>query len=59
VRQSAFALLGDLAGVCFPYLQPAAHDFLGVVTRNLTTVYPSVCNNAVWAMGELAVQFST
>jgi len=59
VRQSAFALLGDLANACFPYLQPVAHDFLQVLSQNLRPVYPSTCNNAVWSLGELAIKFGT
>ena len=59
VRQSAFALLGDLAGACFPYLQPVAHDFVRVQISNLSTIHPSVCNNAVWSLGEVAIKFGS
>ena len=57
VRQSAFALLGDLAGACFPYLMPVAHDFITVLHANMSTSFLSVCNNAVWSLGEIAIKF--
>ncbi|KAF6135689.1 hypothetical protein GIB67_028260 [Kingdonia uniflora] len=60
VRQSAFALLGDLAKVCPIHLHSRLSDFLNVATKQLNnpelaeTV--SVANNACWAIGELAVK---
>ncbi|THG00612.1 hypothetical protein TEA_008280 [Camellia sinensis var. sinensis] len=60
VRQSAFALLGDLARVCPIYLQPRLSEFLDVATKQLNTPKLketiAVANNACWAIGELAVK---
>ena len=59
VRQSAFALLGDMAGACFIYLEPVANDFVVVQIANLNTMHLSVCNNAVWSLGEVAIRYGT
>eukprot|EP00124_Ichthyophonus_hoferi_P003751 Ihof_evm2s348 gene=Ihof_evmTU2s348 len=56
VRQSAFALLGDLTKACWVHVQPYIHRFLPVVARNLDPQYISVCNNACWAIGEIAMK---
>ncbi|XP_057537106.1 transportin-1-like isoform X2 [Amaranthus tricolor] len=60
VKQSAFALLGDLARVCPVHLRPCLPQFLDVTAKQLEisnlkeTI--SVANNACWAIGELAVK---
>ncbi|KAH9694612.1 transportin-1 [Citrus sinensis] len=60
VRQSAFALLGDLARVCPVHLQARLSDFLDIAAKQLNTPKlketVSVANNACWAIGELAVK---
>ncbi|XP_057974190.1 transportin-1 [Malania oleifera] len=60
VRQSAFALLGDLARVCPVHLRPRLSEFLDVAAKQLNTPKiketVSVANNACWAIGELAVK---
>lgn len=60
VRQSAFALLGDLARVCPVHLRPRLGEFLDVATKQLNTPTlretVSVANNACWAIGELAIK---
>ncbi|KAJ9189516.1 hypothetical protein P3X46_000799 [Hevea brasiliensis] len=60
VRQSAFALLGDLAKACAVHLRPRLHEFLDVAAKQLNTPKlketMSVANNACWAIGELAVK---
>ncbi|KAH8498074.1 hypothetical protein H0E87_017119 [Populus deltoides] len=60
VRQSAFALLGDLARVCAVHLRPRLPEFLDVAAKQLCTPKLkesiSVANNACWAIGELAVK---
>lgn len=60
VRQSAFALLGDLSRVCAAHLRPRLSEFLTVATNQLNTLElkenVSVANNACWAIGELAVK---
>ncbi|XP_062175926.1 transportin-1 isoform X1 [Alnus glutinosa] len=61
VRQSAFALLGDLARVCPVHLHPRLSEILDVAAKQLNTPKlketVSVANNACWAIGELAVKF--
>ncbi|KAG8501956.1 hypothetical protein CXB51_000207 [Gossypium anomalum] len=60
VRQSAFALVGDLAKVCPVHLRPRLSEFLDVATNQLTTPKLNetiaVANNACWAIGELAIK---
>ncbi|KAL6010691.1 Transportin-1 [Asimina triloba] len=60
VRQSALALLGDLAKVCPVHLGPRLSEFLTVAAKQLDTPdlkdTVSVANNACWAIGELAVK---
>lgn len=57
VRQSSFALLGDLTKACFDNVKPVLNDFMQVLSLNLNPEYISVCNNAIWAIGEIAIQF--
>ncbi|CAI9775741.1 unnamed protein product [Fraxinus pennsylvanica] len=60
VRQSAFALLGDLARVCPVHLHSRLPEFLDVAAKQLNTTKLketlSVANNACWAIGELAIK---
>jgi transportin-1 len=56
VRQSAFALLGDLAKTCMGHLRPHLDKFLPIAARNLNPQFFSVCNNASWSIGEIAVK---
>ncbi|KAL3350971.1 hypothetical protein AABB24_023393 [Solanum stoloniferum] len=61
VRQSAFALLGDLARVCPVHLRPQLVEFLDAATKQLQNTSKlketiSVANNACWAIGELAIK---
>ncbi|KAK7280593.1 hypothetical protein RJT34_25658 [Clitoria ternatea] len=60
VRQSAFALLGDLARVCPVHLNPRLSEFLEAAAKQLEISKVkeaiSVANNACWAIGELAVK---
>jgi len=58
VRQSAFALLGDLAKSCIGHIRPHLDKFLPIAAQNLNPdrrLY-SVCNNASWAIGEIAMK---
>lgn len=57
VRQSSFALLGDLTKACFENIKPFLNDFMHVLSMNLNPEYISVCNNAIWAIGEIAIQY--
>uniref|UniRef100_A0A8C5FD70 Transportin 1 n=1 Tax=Gadus morhua TaxID=8049 RepID=A0A8C5FD70_GADMO len=56
VRQSSFALLGDLTKACFHHVKPCIADFIPVLGTNLNPELISVCNNATWAIGEIAIQ---
>ncbi|XP_033636471.1 transportin-1-like isoform X1 [Asterias rubens] len=56
VRQSSFALLGDLTKACFKHVKPCIVDFLPVLGQNLNPEFISVCNNATWAIGEVSIQ---
>ncbi|KAG8374854.1 hypothetical protein BUALT_Bualt10G0038900 [Buddleja alternifolia] len=60
VRQSAFALLGDLARVCPVHLHSRLLEFLDAAAKQLNTPKlkeaVSVANNACWAIGELAMK---
>lgn len=56
VRQSSFALLGDLTKACFVHIKPVLGDYMQVLSANLNPDIISVCNNAIWAIGEIAIQ---
>ena len=55
VKQSSFALLGDLTKACFQHVNPAIRDIIPILGDNLNPEFISVCNNATWAIGELAI----
>lgn len=56
VRQSSFALIGDLVKCSFDLVAPHIHTVLTLLMANLDPQYVSVCNNAIWAMGEIALK---
>jgi len=56
VRQSSFALLGDLTKACYAHVHPCIPDFMPILSGNLNPEYISVCNNATWAAGEISVK---
>ncbi|KAI5452311.1 hypothetical protein NCC49_000874 [Naganishia albida] len=60
IRQSALALLGDLAIAAFPLIQPHLAEIMPAVIGQIEIDPPShhvsVCNNATWAIGEIALQ---
>uniref|UniRef100_T1JGX6 Importin N-terminal domain-containing protein n=1 Tax=Strigamia maritima TaxID=126957 RepID=T1JGX6_STRMM len=56
VRQSSFALLGDLTKACFQHVVPCIADFLPILGQNLNPEFISVCNNATWAIGEISIK---
>ncbi|CAB1342426.1 unnamed protein product, partial [Coregonus sp. 'balchen'] len=58
VRQSSFALLGDLTKACFPHVKPCIAEFMPILGLNLNPEFISVCNNATWAIGEIAMQMA-
>ncbi|CAF0791983.1 unnamed protein product [Rotaria sordida] len=59
VRQSSFALLGDLTKACFRHVRKHLNIFLPLLTQNLDPHHVSVCNNAIWAIGEIAIQIGS
>lgn len=56
VRQSSFALLGDLTKACFQHVLPYMGNFFPILGQNLNPDYISVCNNATWAIGEICMK---
>uniref|UniRef100_A0A673NMY3 Transportin-1 n=1 Tax=Sinocyclocheilus rhinocerous TaxID=307959 RepID=A0A673NMY3_9TELE len=56
VRQSSFALLGDLTKACFQHVKPCIANFMPILGTNLNPELISVCNNATWAIGEISIQ---
>ncbi|XP_014246166.1 transportin-1 isoform X2 [Cimex lectularius] len=56
VRQSSFALLGDLTKACFEHVHPCINDFIPILSQNLNPDLISVCNNATWAIGEISIK---
>ncbi|XP_051159694.1 transportin-2 [Leptopilina boulardi] len=56
VRQSSFALLGDLTKACFQHVLPCIPDFMPILGQNLNPEFISVCNNATWAIGEISIK---
>ncbi|CAG9581670.1 unnamed protein product [Danaus chrysippus] len=56
VRQSSFALLGDLTKACFQHVLPYIPEFLPILGMNLNPEFISVCNNATWAIGEISIK---
>lgn len=60
MRQSAFALIGDIAIATFPYLKTHLNSLMPVLIEHVDPTvdmaYFAVCNNACWAIGEIAVR---
>nr|XP_012150199.1 PREDICTED: transportin-1 isoform X5 [Megachile rotundata] len=59
VRQSSFALLGDLTKACFQHVLPCIPEFMPILGQNLNPEFISVCNNATWAIGEIAIKLGS
>ncbi|KAJ8670378.1 hypothetical protein QAD02_001637 [Eretmocerus hayati] len=59
VRQSSFALLGDLTKACFQHVLPCIPDFMPILSQNLNPEFISVCNNATWAIGEISIKLGS
>lgn len=61
VRQSSFALLGDLAISCFAHLRPFLSQIIPRLIQEIDPAFEfvSVCNNASWAAGEIALQYGS
>lgn len=56
VRMSGFAVVGDLARNAPAVLEPALIELLKESITNLDPSHPAVCNNAVWAIGEICLR---
>lgn len=56
VRQSSFALLGDLTKACFQHVAHCIPEFFPILGQNLNPECISVCNNAIWAIGEISMK---
>ena len=56
VRVSAFALMGDIAKHCPVVIQDCMAELLNEAISSIDVLYPSVCNNAIWAIGEVCVK---
>lgn len=63
VRQSAYALVGDLAMHCFPILRPKMPLIMAELVIQLDpepkVEFISACNNAAWSVGEVALRYGT
>jgi transportin-1 len=61
VRQSAYALVGDLAMGCFPLLRPHMNGIMQELIQQLDPEpkmeFISACNNAAWSVGEVALRY--
>lgn len=61
VRQSAYALVGDMAIGCFPLLKPYAPGVLQELVQQLDpepkAEFISASNNAAWSVGEVALRY--
>ncbi|KAI8339859.1 armadillo-type protein [Chlamydoabsidia padenii] len=58
VRQSSYALLGDLAISCFEHIRTVIPQFMPFIIQQIDpqVAFVSVCNNATWAVGEIAIK---
>lgn len=61
VRQSAYALVGDLAMNCFPILRPhmpaIMQELIAQLDPEPKVEFVSACNNAAWSVGEVALRY--
>ncbi|EIW80522.1 transportin-PC [Coniophora puteana RWD-64-598 SS2] len=61
VRQSAYALVGDLAMGCFGLLRPHLPAIMNELILQLDpepkVEFISACNNAAWSVGEVALRY--
>lgn len=61
VRQSAYALVGDLAMGCFPLIRPSMPGIMSELIVQLDPEpkfeFVSASNNAAWSVGEVALRY--
>ncbi|KAF5838766.1 ARM repeat-containing protein, partial [Dunaliella salina] len=63
LRQSGFALVGDLARCCISHLTPLAPHLLtaalaALMPQQLVQANMKACNNACWSLGEMCLKLS-
>ena len=56
VRMSAFALVGDLARRAPALIEAGLPTILSEAIQSIDPMHPAMCNNAVWAVGEVCVR---
>ncbi|KAG5439546.1 hypothetical protein PCANB_002121 [Pneumocystis canis] len=58
VRQSSYALLGDLSIFCFQHIKPYIAPLMSELIEQLNLHYESlgVCSNAAWSAGEISLK---
>ena len=56
VRMSAFALLGDLARKAPILIEAGLSQLLSEAVSSIDPMHTAMCNNAVWAVGEVCVR---
>jgi transportin-1 len=56
VRMSLFALLGDLARNAPSLIEAGLPKLLSEAISSIDPMHPAMCNNAVWAVGEVCVR---
>lgn len=58
VKQSSYALLGDLSIFCFQHIKPYIMPLMSELIRQLDLSHESygVCSNAAWSAGEISLK---
>ncbi len=56
VRMSAFALVGDLARQAPTLIEAGLSQLLSEAVSSIDPMHSALCNNAVWAIGEVCVR---
>ena len=56
IRMSAFALVGDLARQAPALIESGLSKILSEAVSSIDPMHPAMCNNAVWAVGEVCVR---
>ncbi|RKP25434.1 importin beta-2, partial [Syncephalis pseudoplumigaleata] len=58
VRQSAYALLGDMTVCCFDHIKPHLQQIMPIIVQEIDprAEHVGVCNNASWSVGEIAIR---
>ncbi|KAL6045658.1 Transportin-1 [Balamuthia mandrillaris] len=59
IKQSAFALVGEMSKSCMKLLTPCLSEYLPVLANNLHPEGNAACNNSCWAVGEIAMRLGT